>query len=389
MRCQSWRLSSGLSEMSICDFDFMKHRGKSSRDASVEMLRAVLMLGICIIHCACQSTYYYPWFGYVQNGTLWCVDGFVFLSGWYGIRFRVDKLLRLYGVGLASAMIGTLVADVWDGQMQGFYLKAWRVFCGYWFLHAYVVVMLFSPLINGIFDRGRSVDNDRQALIGCVAIAFLAFGWSYFPYLPVFNRMVLPQTSGLTAYSSFTLIGVYVVARTMRYFGAYRRLPYCCLWIVLGGALLLCACGGGEYNSPCAVVVSACVFGIWNHAGRMFRPNGVGERLVLFISPSIFSVYLIQMPFRSQWAEVERFLGGFCGGGPVCRGFGVVRLLLAAGYCVEAFGCCVGKASSAQIRQLKSFRHMCFSRVEMERLRKNTIFLALSFFHPNGENQET
>lgn len=147
---------------------------KSQRDGSIELYRALLMLGICVIHCSNQSTYYQSCFGYIQNGTLWCVDGFVFLSGWYGIRFRVGKLLRLYGVGVASALIGTFIAKSCGMCSEiSFLFFTWRTFCGYWFLHAYVVLMLLAPLLNEMFETAHSPGRNRVVLTGCFGVVCL------------------------------------------------------------------------------------------------------------------------------------------------------------------------------------------------------------------------
>ena len=73
------------------------------REESIEAFRVLLMLGICLLHvCGTQCGHPTQW---LANMLYWCVPGFVFISGWFGMRFSLKKIIRLYGLALYAALI--------------------------------------------------------------------------------------------------------------------------------------------------------------------------------------------------------------------------------------------------------------------------------------------
>lgn len=53
------------------------------RNASLELFRLVMMFGICLLHA--QNSGYAN--RYMTNFLAPCTIGFVFISGWFGVRF--------------------------------------------------------------------------------------------------------------------------------------------------------------------------------------------------------------------------------------------------------------------------------------------------------------
>ena len=81
----------------------MKSMGKMTRNPAIELLRCILMFCIVLHHCA----YHGYWRGDESQRVLifgftgllaWHVDGFVAISGLYGIKFSWRKFLRLWGM---------------------------------------------------------------------------------------------------------------------------------------------------------------------------------------------------------------------------------------------------------------------------------------------------
>ena len=91
---------------------------KQPRNASIECYRVLLMLGICLLHSITQGPYNKDWFIFGVAGPskllATCVNGFVFISGWYGIRTNFRKIARLYLVGLYCGLVFAPIA-VWSG----------------------------------------------------------------------------------------------------------------------------------------------------------------------------------------------------------------------------------------------------------------------------------
>ena len=72
------------------------------RNDSIDVYRCLLMLGICLLHAITQGGHNVVW---AANILLWCVPGFMFISGWYGIQFSHRKVLKLYGISLYCATV--------------------------------------------------------------------------------------------------------------------------------------------------------------------------------------------------------------------------------------------------------------------------------------------
>ena len=93
------------------------------RDGNVELFRVLLTFGIVWLHSI--------GFGmpgkeeWLRSMLLPCVVGFVFISGWYGVRFSFKKIVRLYGVVGYAILIGSLVRCLWQGGGISLRLHLW------------------------------------------------------------------------------------------------------------------------------------------------------------------------------------------------------------------------------------------------------------------------
>lgn len=269
-----------------------------TRDGNIEVLRLVAMFLICIIHAV----------GYVD--TRWChwlsnvsfvgVLVFVLISGFYGMRFSLMKVLRLEGVAVGCALTVILVAAVSDGLGLSACLPpfglAWGrevlvLFKGYWFVHAYVVMMCIAPLAERAFvDMQTSPDRRREGLFMCMPFLVMVYGWSFAMMIPVVQRFI-PRTEGLVPFSGITLFATYLVGRV------YRILDFD---NILKGQWLLPSaiiCGGvsslwygfARYNSPFLLLFAVGIF--W--AFRRLRVSDSHVVILGWLTPSVLSVYLL------------------------------------------------------------------------------------------------
>lgn len=76
---------------------------KNGRNASIELLRIIFMFGICLIHASSNSVF-------PRNVAQPSVVGFIFISGYYGIRFRLSKILGLYAIAALYCVLSRLFA---------------------------------------------------------------------------------------------------------------------------------------------------------------------------------------------------------------------------------------------------------------------------------------
>lgn len=72
------------------------------RNSVIDVYRVCLMFGICLLHAITQGGHNVSW---ASNILQWCVPGFIFISGWYGIKFSPGKVLKLYGISLYCAAV--------------------------------------------------------------------------------------------------------------------------------------------------------------------------------------------------------------------------------------------------------------------------------------------
>ena len=101
----------------------------------------------------------------------------------------------------------------------------------------------------------------------------------------------VPSTPGLGAFSGLSLIGAYAVARACAETGWLNRISKSWCAVVLVALAPIAAIRFGAYNSPVALVMAACAF-------RLFEDVRVAPRvgsIVKILSPSLFSIYLLQI----------------------------------------------------------------------------------------------
>ena len=149
------------------------------------------------------------------HGLSFCVVGFVAISGWFGVRFAVSKVLRLVLTAIwCSAVICCLLG------MPGDF---WRVAKTYWFVWGYLFMMSFAPIVDVACEKG---DLRR----GLLPMALCVFGWGTL----VSNHLTtgyFPHEPGLAPYSGVTLLGVYATVRFLKMSGWLDRLSIRAAWL--------------------------------------------------------------------------------------------------------------------------------------------------------------
>lgn len=141
------------------------------RNANVEVLRCILMFLIVCYHsflngpCAASKS---VWTYVFTVLTCWHVDGFVAISGWYGIKFRKGKVLSILG---HFAFYGVL-SCAYCHWMRIDCDNLFSCFFGAWFGASYLALMLLAPAINRMFDAGWERFRGRIAAgVGLIAAA--------------------------------------------------------------------------------------------------------------------------------------------------------------------------------------------------------------------------
>ena len=249
------------------------------RNDSIELLRDLLMLGICILHSCSLGGFSTRW---VCRLLMPCVPCFVFISGYYGIRTTPMRIAKLIGTAFACVpAIGIVSWFAGCHGIDGFVIGAKGV-ADNWFVWAYVGLMCFAPALN------HALDSEKRLSL-TLPIIGMSLGWGFIKGLPWF-RTFMPTTDGLGGYTFTMMIGVYLVA------GLWRRYEIACKarfwhWLIgFAGANVILRCIGlSAYCSPVSVVWAAILFTLFV---RVRLDDTIGA-VAAFVAKSTFPIFVM------------------------------------------------------------------------------------------------
>jgi surface polysaccharide O-acyltransferase-like enzyme len=265
-----------------------------ARDPNIDFMRLMFMFCICLIH----SVGYLPsrYAHWLSNLSYIGVVGFVLISGYFGIKFSLSKVLRLELYALICAGTVVALANVCScGGGGGLSLGAViDVFKSYWFVHAYILVMCLSPLAEKLAMMCRESLITRRDLALCFAPVFIAvFVWSFSTHIWGIQRYV-PRTEGLSmSFSGMALFAAYLVGVLSRVYEIEARIG----WIKSIIIIVVCVpvvsleyfCGCfARYDSVFVVALSVVVFVLL----RRIRISPRVGAAMTWLSPSVLAVYL-------------------------------------------------------------------------------------------------
>lgn len=220
-----------------------------------------------------------------------CVNAFILISGWYGIKVRVRRFAELIFQVLFIS-ISLYFAMRVLGLTRSISMIEWIELLlfkhlGYWFVRAYIILYLFAPVLN-IF-----VDNVSRKQLKKFLISFFVLQIIYGFY----------HYGGWYAggYSPLSFMGLYLLARYMRLYPnkytQFNKYIDLSLYLVLSVFTAVCSLAltyfwgkGGTvlflYSSP--LVILSSVFFFLFFTKIMFQNSFVN-----WVSTSCFAVYLV------------------------------------------------------------------------------------------------
>lgn len=225
------------------------------------------------------------------------VDGFLSISGWFGVKFSWRKCGVLSGQILYYAILGSAFSLV--AARMGWIERPIFAVGNAWYGVAYLALMMVSPILNAGMDALLTTGRARASVV-VVCVLFVvdylsrAFGLgfsvngfgshTFATFLVVYCLSYLARRVYLPRYEKQVLLGgavalVFYVA-LFAGFGYAARQPVSCVDVV---SRL------GFYNCP---LVMAIAFSAVLLFSKLKVGNGVA-RVASFIAPSMFAVYLI------------------------------------------------------------------------------------------------
>ena len=275
----------------------------SKRESGLELFRCFLMFLIVLWHCFRHGIFYDTFANtdiciLITVALCWHVDGFVAISGWFGIRFSMRKLLRLYGIIVFYSVVST-VAEISAGCAVG--VTTFKI-SGGWFGDSYMALLLLSPLINASLDN-LQVRPLLQAWLAFAVVATLT-------WMPG-HLFCATAAFGCASASLFSLVFVYVTSRTFALCCLKldevpclkKLLPFIKHWkvivIIMFIAYALVAYWAPRnryfnmdwwacYYGPFVVCMALAMMKIFSQ----IRMSGMLERIVRCCAPSMFGVLL-------------------------------------------------------------------------------------------------
>lgn len=297
--------------------------GKSNRNSNIELMRIIMMLMILIHHMITHGIFSVDTilchvgpvnstisFAIVLNSFCYIgVNGFILISGYFGINFKIRSLLNLYlicmfysivmhffeiyGLGTKSFSIGTIKDVILVFSQQDYW----------WFIRCYVILYLMSPLLNkalNVFDQ-----HEYVTILVLLTIANLYMGYWWGRY-------------GDNGYSVAQFVYVYAIGR---YIGIFvdkdwivqKRMKALCVYIsvmLLFSLLSICShyiriphWKSFPYNNP-LLLIGAIAFILFMLSFH-FKSHFVNR-----IAMSSLSIYLLQNfeIMRKLTAWVQEFL---------------------------------------------------------------------------------
>lgn len=287
---------------------------KSIRKSNMELLRIVAMFLVLLVHAdffslgapTASECVGEPIASslkvFFEVISIACVDIFVCLSGWFGIKptargflnFVFQCLFWLIGI-----YVVTLTLGLSELSIQG--LKGCLVLTPLnWFIKAYILLYILSPVLNSFVESATS-KQFRIVLFGFFTFEFI-YGW-------LFSGATQHIQQG---YSTISFIGLYLLTRYIRiyqpkfasqsstsYIMLLSILSICVtvLYImppILGFATVFCGSVWISYISPFCILCAITML-------LLFSKFEIQNKIINWIAASSFAVFLIHTNPNTLW----------------------------------------------------------------------------------------
>lgn len=272
------------------------------RNSNMELLRLLAMFMVLVYHVDFLSLGV-PQMDIAMNASQWidsflrflvqsacvvCVNVFVMLSGWFGIKPKLDRLISFLFQVTFFTVIGIIVNIMWGGHHLCFddLKNLFMLNDSLWFPKSYLLLYIFSPVLNAFVEK-VSKKNFRILLIGIISFQMI-YGW--------LSRGVAWYMGG---YSCIFFMELYLLARYVRLHVDYLHyskrlmiLSYAACSVVIA-AIWMCLMTKGidltrylnVYTQPFAIFGALLLL-------MLFSKLNYQSKRVNKIAASCFSVYL-------------------------------------------------------------------------------------------------
>lgn len=316
---------------------------KKVRASNLELLRLLSMYMIVFIHANMYSGRFCD--GMVRvvcNGLIngICNIGvtcFILISGYYGMKFNLKKLIKMECMMITYSLLETFILRViFPEQMQGgelFESLIKSVFPvisrKYWFYSCYICLYLLSGYIHWFAEKIKKEDFRNFLLI-------LLILFSVFPTLFYFE-IIQDNGKGFVQMTMIYLIGRYIKMYHDHSIPKGKAVGiFCGLWLINGISHEIPLQVGGIYHHLCKdnsitnivmAIILFCLFKELKCQSKMINKLAAGLFAVFALNNSLVQVVMV-LPERYGWTGTGGMPGFFVLAGIV---FGILLLCIAVG----------------------------------------------------------
>lgn len=289
------------------------------RDSNIELLRCVAMLLVLIIHSGFLALgvpthdelvlnlpmVFFRYFN--MSISIICVNVFILLSGWYGIKFKFKRLFEfIFQVLFFSILIyGCFILH--DSNKYLNIDDASRILMlhpnDYWFVKSYLILYIFAPALNSFISN--ITKKEYRIFLICFYLMQTIYSW-----------LVINGASDFGGgYSALSFMGLYLLSRYIRLYevdllnkkiSSYLLIFVTIVLVFTGLATILT-----YYNIPIVgriftytnpiVIIEALLFVI------IFSKIKIKSKIINGIASSCFAVYLLhshEMVLRPYYGKI-------------------------------------------------------------------------------------
>ena len=141
----------------------------ATRDSNMELLRIIAMILVMIVHanfralpvpsfeeCNTEITSSILRF-FSESLSIICVNLFILLSGWYGIKFKARRLSEFLFQVLFFSILGCVIYYAINPFSGNILAPIANILLlkqdNYWFVKAYLGLYIFAPVLNAFIDN--------------------------------------------------------------------------------------------------------------------------------------------------------------------------------------------------------------------------------------------
>lgn len=193
------------------------------RSSNMELLRLFAMLLVMLVHTAflafgvptteeCHTDAAGAFRVFLtESFSVVCVNVFVLLSGWFGIKFDLRKIAGLFFqtfffAAIVLAAVAILVPDRFL-HLHNLTTLLMLNESDYWFIKAYIGLCFLAPFLNTFIEKSNEKELRRMLI-------------AFYTFQTIYGWLSIDGAGWLGGgYSAVSFIGLYLLARYVRLYG--------------------------------------------------------------------------------------------------------------------------------------------------------------------------